>query len=106
MKSPENLEQIRTALQQYDARREEDLVNLTRTQIIAILERFLKQSLTRQQVEDWADAVEGREDIEFGNDCDDITLDAIHEVANPEMEGQLTALKAKALIDRLLEEHE
>lgn len=79
----------------------DDLVNLTGENIISILERYLQADLTEQEVEDWANAVEMREDIEFGNNNDKITMDAIFELANPALEGELTPETARALIEKM-----
>lgn len=99
--NPEELIAITKALSVYDSNRGNDLVNLTRENIISILERYLQAELSRKNVEDWASAVECREDIEFGMDDDDVTMDVIHDLANPALEGDLTPKAAAALIEKL-----
>src|SRR3546814_10900263 len=55
-------------------------------------------------VEDWANAVEMREDIELGNQNDAVTLNAIWELANPLITQPLTPAVAKRLIDSFIGE--
>jgi hypothetical protein len=100
-RDPKALKQIMTALREYGWDSEETLVNLTSDAIISILERYLQSELTAQEVEDWANAVEMRDDIEFGIDDDEVIMNAVGELANPVLTEPLTPESAMALIEKL-----
>ncbi|MDD9899924.1 MAG: hypothetical protein OXT65_02990 [Alphaproteobacteria bacterium] len=80
-----------------------EVAHLTSAHIISILERYLDGRLTEQQVEDWANLVEAREDITFGvqEEDEDMVTAAIHDLANPALEGNITHESAKKLVSRL-----
>ena len=83
---------------------EGEVANLTTLHIISILNRYLNGNLTEQQIENWANLVEMREDITFGaTEDEERVIDAIHELANPALEGALTHASAKQIILRLQE---
>jgi hypothetical protein len=68
------------------------LVTLTRRDIVAVLERFSTGEINAPTVEDWANLVECREDIEFEEGYEDVIQAAIHDLANPLLSGELSAL--------------
>ncbi|MCK4945423.1 MAG: hypothetical protein KAS59_04090 [Alphaproteobacteria bacterium] len=74
---------------------------MTRKNIISVLERYLHSELTAENVEDWANAVEIRDDIEFGIKNEETVLDAVYILANPVLEGSLPPEMARSLIERL-----
>ena len=73
---------------------------LSGADIISILQRYLDKSLSGQQVEDWANLIEAA-DIALGGLGNSQTAEALHDLANPALEGALTPQSARALIDRL-----
>lgn len=99
--SPQSLQELMTSLRAYDSDRRERLVHLSKSQIASILERYLSGDLKDIDVEAWADALEIREDIEFGDDNDLISTQIIWELANPMLTQPLTAEIAKSFILRL-----
>ena len=101
LQDPKALGRIMVNLREYSWDSEETLVNLTSDIIISILERYLQSELTAQEVEDWANAVEMRDDIEFGVDDDETIMNAIGELANPLLTEPLTPKSAKALMEKL-----
>lgn len=70
------------------------LVNAKPDHVAATLKRFLASELSALDVEEWANIVELREDIEF----DEKTKEAIWELANPQLAEPLTAEVAKRII--------
>jgi len=59
-----------------------------------VLERYLKGMLDEKGVEDWANLIEGRDDIEFPIASREI----IYELANPYITQLLTPERARALV--------
>ena len=57
--------------------------------IAAVLERYKRGELTARDVEDWANLVECREDIDFDPRRAADIADAIFDIASPEMQGSL-----------------
>lgn len=51
--------------------------------IYAVLNAFTEKRLKAKQVEDWADRIEGRDDIGYEYGCEDIINEALYWLANP-----------------------
>ena len=79
---------------------EEPLVVLMPNHCVAVLDRFLRGELSSGQVEQWANALEVREDLDFQSE---IVGEVVHRLANPVLEGPLTAAAAKQLRSRCAE---
>lgn len=77
---------------------DEELVTLGPTELRGVLRRFLDGQLTPDQLEDWANAVEGREDIAFEPP---MTLDLVSELANPALHRTLTPENVHDILTRL-----
>ena len=80
-----------------------ELYTLRPIHLIAILNRFESGALSAEDVEAWANAIEAREDIrlEAKNQVD--LAEAIHDLANPTLQGTLTTVVAKRWLERLSE---
>lgn len=87
---PRQLGKIMKQLREYGWDSEVELVRLDFGVIISLLKRFLDGEITAQQLEDWGNAVEQRDDIEFGMGNSPWILDAISELANPALHQPLT----------------
>ena len=73
----------------------------SRSHLLNILLRFLKMEIDKTEVENWANLVECREDIDFEeNYSDDLSI-MIYQLANPELEGELDSNKCKEMIHAL-----
>lgn len=59
------------------------LVILKRQDVAAILERYLANELSAADVEDWANALENREDLGYEQGSKDLLSLVIEELANP-----------------------
>lgn len=62
---------------------EHELVIITKQHIYAVLYAFAKKLLTAQQVIDWANRIEGRDDIGYECGGEDVVNEAIFWLANP-----------------------
>lgn len=80
---------------------DEILVILRREDIISVLNRYLKSGLSASDVEQWANAIEGREDIGYESGHESTISAAIHELANPALTRPLTIQTAKELIGQV-----
>ena len=80
---------------------DEELVTLRPAQVIETLNRFRTHRLDANEVETWANAIEGREDIGLDEGSQELLKEAIFELANPELQGALTDKTAQRWIERL-----
>lgn len=80
---------------------EEEFVTLTPEHVIGMLERFLSGEVTSGDLERWANAIEGRDDIGLDTDAADALKEVIFELANPSLQGATTAESARAWVGRL-----
>ncbi|HEV2675477.1 MAG TPA: hypothetical protein VGV37_13115 [Aliidongia sp.] len=76
------------------------LATLTRSDLISVLQRFSDGELDCSTVEAWANLIEGREDIQFEPGHEETVANAVHDLANPQLQGQLQAMTPMVL-DRL-----
>lgn len=74
---------------------------LSRADVATILQRYLKSEIGNKQIEDWADFLEGRDDIAFENGAEAILNEVIHVLANPELHGNMTIKSAQELLPEL-----
>lgn len=79
----------------------EELVWLTPADASAVLRRFLAGELSAAQCERWADALEGRDDVGFQEDAEDVLAGLVFELANPLLTQPLSAERAGEWIARL-----
>ena len=70
-------------------------------QIQEVLKRFLAGEYSAQEIEDWANLIECREDLEFEVNKQEKIANVIHCLANPVLEGEITTDSCKAYIASL-----
>ncbi|MEA3191300.1 MAG: hypothetical protein QOD77_1882 [Thermoplasmata archaeon] len=75
----------------------EALVTLQSRHIVSTLQRFLQGEINANIVEAWANALEGRDDVDIDSNLEDIIFD----LANPALQGALTMEQARDLLDHL-----
>jgi hypothetical protein len=92
------LEQSRTELKQYPWDSQQTLVILSAGHVRDILERYLKGELTDEEVEEWANMLEMREDVEVQSE---LLKEVVFELANPGITQSLTQTRAGELVDVL-----
>ena len=71
------------------------------SQVREVLTRFLAGEYSAQELEDWANLIECREDLEFEEKKHEEIANVIYCLANPVLEGEITADSCKALIASL-----
>lgn len=82
---------------------DEELGNLKRQHLLNVLEKYQKEKIDEAEVEEWANAIEGREDIGRETSYEDLINQVLYELANPYITEPLSKERAKILIARLLE---
>lgn len=88
-------------LRQFDWDSENALVTVTPNDIVKILQQFIDSQLSQQDVEAWANAIEGRDDIAYEGNHKDAINDVIFSMANPELTESMSIKFANELIDKL-----
>lgn len=78
---------------------EQPLTELKPAHIFSVLSAYLAGTVSAAQVEAWANAVESREDVGY-EPASAVGL-ALHELANPVLERQLSRAVAKEWVARL-----
>jgi hypothetical protein len=66
--------------------------------ITEALNRYLNGSVSAKDVEKWADAVEGRDDIEYAGGQEKTISELLSVLSNPEINGPLTLAAAMTLL--------
>lgn len=96
-----DLSNITEALKKFGWDSDKELIQLNRINIILVLERYINSTLTSSDVEEWANIIEGRDDIGYEIGYGDLINSAIHELANPLLIETLSIARAKELINHL-----
>ena len=96
-----SIDEIRRLLGCLDPDFEGAPITMNKEDIRKALERYLKGDLSLHDVEDWANLVEGREDIVFAKRDEELLSEIIYELANPDLTEQLSSKRAKEIINLL-----
>lgn len=75
-------------------------VRLTESDVIATLHRFHKGRASAEEVANWADFFEVRDDVELASE---LVTSVVFELANPALEGALTEERAQQLMVTLVD---
>lgn len=79
----------------------EPLVVLSRAHIGGVLKRLLAGEWPASDVEQWAELVEGRDDIELEPRHEELIKEVLFDMANPAIQGPLDHRAAKRILARL-----
>jgi hypothetical protein len=96
------MEPVLAELSQHSWDVADPLVTLTTVDVLRIVDRYLGGELSSDQVTDWADLVECRDDIAYPEDDHEFLLAVIFRLANPNLEGEVTIQVARELRGKLL----
>lgn len=96
------IKDICAALSTYPWDSDTELVLLTPGRTSEILSRYVAGDISAGDVEDWANAIEVRDDIGIKPGA---TRDILHELANPILTEPLTPSRAKVLLGMLSQDH-
>lgn len=81
---------------------DQELVTLTRDHAVSVLRRFLAKECPGAEVEAWANAIEGRDDIGYEPAVANVLRELLFELANPSLTRALTFSSAQQWLLRLL----
>lgn len=70
-------------------------------QVEGVLRRFMAGERSAKELEDWANLIECREDLEFEESKRDLIENVIHRIANPVLEGEITPALCEMLLGML-----
>ena len=93
-----NINFLSNELNEYSWDGDETLLTVTRKQLIQVLEKVTGKQIEIHKIEDWANLIECREDLDFE---DELTKKIIFEIANPTLFGEISELQLKEFIRQL-----
>ncbi len=79
----------------------DELVLFEKKHILNVLRAYLEGKITELEVENWANAIECREDIEIEICSKELINEILYELANPYLTKKITKDRAKALYMQL-----
>ena len=79
----------------------EEVVTLRRSHVITVLNKLVLGEWSPDEVEQWADLLEGRDDVGLEPGHEDVLKQVIFDLANPALQGPLDARAADGLMRRL-----
>jgi hypothetical protein len=82
------------------------LVDMERRHVRSVLERYLAGVLTSDDVEEWANAVEMRDDVGHEAAARPLLKEAVDELANPTLNRRLSPTTAQEWLRRLRDQPE
>lgn len=93
-----NIDTLRNMLSQIGFDSETELVSMSRDNIVEILQRSLDKKISFLELEEWANLIECREDIDFE---DEKTQEMIFKLANPYLYGELDEKQVLSYLNEL-----
>ena len=70
-------------------------------QVLEVLNRYVSGNLSSEEIENWANLIECREDMDFDKE-ERVTLEKIiYQLANPVLEGEITSDLCHEMISRV-----
>ncbi|MDB9516722.1 hypothetical protein PN466_07160 [Roseofilum reptotaenium CS-1145] len=77
------------------------LVVLNRQYLCSILQRYLHHQLSAEDLEDWANTIEGREDIAYDDEDEELLETVIFELANSLLASPLSVALIQDWLEKL-----
>ena len=93
-----NIDTLKNMLSQIGFDSETELVSMSRDDIVEILQRSLDKKISFLELEEWANLIECREDIDFE---DEKTQEMIFKLANPYLYGKLDKKQVLSYLNEL-----
>lgn len=95
------IEHIANELNSFPWDSEKTLVTVTSENLKNILHRFLDGEFSANQIEQWANVIEGRDDIAFEETYKDVIPEIIHQLANPMLTEDIHEISVKTILAAL-----
>src|SRR5271169_3607744 len=96
-----SLDDIARALRQFEWDYDGPTFVVTRLHLVRIAERYLKGDLLANNIDLWANLLEGRDDISFESGYEKELSNFVYELANPLLVGSLDHKRATEILDLL-----
>ncbi len=95
------VEQLRTALAAFPWDSDTELAFLSVSHVTNVVNWFITGRTNAIEVENWAFAIEGRDDIGFESTNEQLLRELVHELANPLITQPLTPKRAIELLKKV-----
>ena len=93
-----NLKELQAELSQYSWDTQSSIIFITNDDLINVLRRSSENIISFDEIANWVNTIECRDDIGF----EDVRVqDILFELANPEIDGELTKNRLKEMISEL-----
>jgi hypothetical protein len=76
-------------------------ITLRSIHVTGVLKRFSAGQLTAQEIENWANLIENREDVDYEDINHDELESAIYRLANPILEGELNLEVSSEILEEI-----
>ncbi|MFH0895097.1 MAG: hypothetical protein V2A54_11745 [Bacteroidota bacterium] len=93
-----NLEGLNIELAAYPWDCEELLLQVNKADVVSVLKRCLSDEIDFEELENWTNAIECRDDLNFENDD---LHEIVFELANPAINGEITKERIIQIVDIL-----
>lgn len=94
----EDITKLQLELSHYPWDVENSIVVVTNSGVYNVLSNFKTNNLSMNKLEDWANAIESRDDVEFESEK---LKEIINQIANPALYGQLSHAQLKKFMQML-----
>lgn len=92
------IESLSNNLSRFDWDYEGEPLVISASQVRSVLRRFLDGKYTSEELEEWANLIECREDLEFEQEKHKAIENTIYHLANPELQGKITSDSCEKLL--------
>lgn len=89
---------LKSELSHYSWDTEETYLTITKVQFSIVLTKCINQTITFQDLEDWADAIESRDDLDFENEE---MQEIVFRFSSPEINGEITKEQLQEIVTNL-----
>ena len=93
-----DLSKLQLELSYYTWDIDNPILTITKTDVYYVLSKFKNENMNFDLLEDWANAIESRDDLEFENEK---LKEIINEIANPTLFKQLSKDRLTEFMERL-----
>lgn len=94
----EDVAKLQAELSSYSWDIDNPVFTVTSAVLYNVLSKFNNENVSFNLIEEWANAIECREDLDFENET---LREIINELANPTLFGQLNAQRLRELIEKI-----
>ena len=101
LKFQERISVLEEAIKQFPWHYDGPCERLMTSHLANALNRFLREEISATDVENWANFIECREDIDFEEGQEETFTDVLFELANSTLQGELTKQSCRGLLSRL-----